>query len=260
MEYRERASRPDEPRLIVLVDGVGSFRTAYEGTSLSRYWDIFQSLAADGRALGIHFVISADRPGAVSSSLSSAVQRRLVLRLANEMDYVMVDAPSDGFAQTSPPGRGFHRRRRDAGGGVQRRLQRGRAGRAAGSLRGLDATSRACPRPPRSRAFPSSCRRPTLPATAAVSPTLGIWDETLEPIGFPVTGTFLVSGPPLERQDHHRRHDGERPGPGSPRRRDGLLRPEALAADVGSRVEPICDGADRHRRSRRGTRRDSRRS
>ena len=106
-EYRQRADRPDEPRIIVLIDGVGSFRTAYEGTALNGLWELFQSLAADGRSAGIHFVVSADRPGAVSSSLSSAIQQRLVLRLASEMDYIMLDAPMDAFTSSTPPGRGF---------------------------------------------------------------------------------------------------------------------------------------------------------
>ena len=196
VEYRERAGQPDEPRIIVLVDGVGSFRSAYEATSLSPYWDTFQSLAADGRALGIHFVVSADRPGAVSSSLASAIQRRLVLRLANEMDYVMVDAPSDGFGQTSPPGRGFL-----DGDEMQVAVFSGDSNVAVQAeqlARHADSMRRAgVPDAPTIASLPEMVLSSALPAAVDGRPTLGIWDETLEPIGFPSSGTFLVSGPPL---------------------------------------------------------------
>jgi S-DNA-T family DNA segregation ATPase FtsK/SpoIIIE len=195
VEYRERANQPDEPRLVILVDGVGSFRTAYEGTSLSRYWDMLQSLAADGRALGIHFVISADRPGAVSSSLSSSVQRRLVLRLSNEMDYVMVDAPSDGFAPNSPPGRGFldgdETQVAVFSGDSNVAVQAEQLARYADSMRRAGVSEA-----PPIQSLPEFVPLSSLPATVAGAPTFGIWDETLEPIGFPVSGTFLVSGPP----------------------------------------------------------------
>ena len=62
VEYRKLANRPDEKRIFVLVDGMSSFREAYEYSKLSALWDIFLELATDGRPLGIHLVVSGDRP------------------------------------------------------------------------------------------------------------------------------------------------------------------------------------------------------
>lgn len=195
-EYRLRADRPAEPRIIVLIDGVGSFRTAYEGTALNGLWELFQSLAADGRSAGIHFVVSADRPGAVSSSLSSAIQQRLVLRLASEMDYIMLDAPMDAFTSSTPPGRGFLN-----GAELQVAVISGDpniARQAAETARLAASMERASIEPaPPIESLVEIVPLSTLPATVGDLPTLGVWDETLEPIGFPTSGTFLVSGPPL---------------------------------------------------------------
>jgi DNA segregation ATPase FtsK/SpoIIIE, S-DNA-T family len=196
VEYRQHAARPDEPRIVVLVDGVGSFRTAYEATGWNSYWELFQSLAADGRALGIHFVVAADRPGAISSSLSSTVQRRLVMRLANEMDYVMVDAPADGFTQTSPPGRAFldgmEIQVGVIGGESNVALQAAEFAKLAASMERAGIV----PAPPIER-LPDLVPASELPPSVDGHPTLGLWDETLAPIGFPLTGTFLVTGPPM---------------------------------------------------------------
>ena len=42
----------------------------------------FQRLLAEGPAVGVHFVVTADRSLAVPASLASAFGRRLVLRLS----------------------------------------------------------------------------------------------------------------------------------------------------------------------------------
>jgi len=195
-EYRAIAGKPDEPRILVLVDGIAGFRSAYEATSLGQYWDVFQRLAADGRAAGVHFALSADRPAALSSSLSSTVQQRLVLRLADELDYGMVDAPRDGFTDSSPPGRGFMNGQEVQvgvlGGDANLAVQSDEIDKFAASMakQGFDAA------PPIER-LPESVPLSALPATSSGQPTLGIWDETLAPIGFPTSGTFLVTGPPL---------------------------------------------------------------
>ena len=64
-------------------------------------------LATDGRTLGIHLVVSGDRPNAVPASLLASIQRRLVLRLSSEDDYISMDVPRDVLGAASPPGRGL---------------------------------------------------------------------------------------------------------------------------------------------------------
>ncbi|HET9691209.1 MAG TPA: FtsK/SpoIIIE domain-containing protein, partial [Acidimicrobiales bacterium] len=86
-DYRVQAARPDEPRIILLVDGIAAFRSQYEGNENSRWFETFLSVAAEGRAVGVHVVVSADRPGAVPVALGANLQRRVVLRMADPADY-----------------------------------------------------------------------------------------------------------------------------------------------------------------------------
>jgi S-DNA-T family DNA segregation ATPase FtsK/SpoIIIE len=97
---------PDEKRIFILVDGMSSFREGYEYSKLSALWDIFLTLATDGRPLGIHLVVSGDRTNSVPASLLASIQKRLVLRLSSEDDYMTLDVPKDVLNAASPPGRG----------------------------------------------------------------------------------------------------------------------------------------------------------
>ena len=103
-EYRRLADTA-EPRILLLVDGIGAFRDAYEHATHSSHFAIFSQLATDGRMLGIHVIVTADRPGALSTSLASTIQRRLVLRLASDDDYVLAGVPADILTAAAPPGR-----------------------------------------------------------------------------------------------------------------------------------------------------------
>src|SRR4029079_9276564 len=107
VEYRALADRPDEKRIFILLDGMSAFRETYEYSNLSALWDIFLQLATDGRPLGIHLVVTGDRPNSVPASLLASIQRRLVLRLSSEDDYLSMDVPRDVLSSSSPPGRGL---------------------------------------------------------------------------------------------------------------------------------------------------------
>lgn len=193
-EYRRRADHHDEPRLLVLVDGVGAFRTEYEGGLLTRWWELFLRIAAEGRALGIHVVMSADRPSSVPSNLASAVQRELVLRLAGEMDYAMVDVPADAYGPHTPVGRGFldgHEVQVAVIGGTDDLAEQGVAiQRCAAAMRRCDIS----PAPPIG-SLPGRVALSDLPTDAA-RPTIGLGDDTLSAVGFVPEGAFLVAGAP----------------------------------------------------------------
>lgn len=193
-EYRRRSGQHDEPRVMLLVDGVGSFRTEYEGGLLTRWWELFLLIAAEGRALGIHVVMSADRPSAVPSNLASAVQRELVLRLANDMDYAMVDVPIDAYGPGTPAGRGFLDDRE-----VQVAVIGGSDDLAAQGVaiqRFAVAMVRngVAPAPP-IESLPGRVALSELP-TDARRPTIGVGDDTLDAVGFVPEGAFLVAGAP----------------------------------------------------------------
>jgi S-DNA-T family DNA segregation ATPase FtsK/SpoIIIE len=194
-EYRILANRPDEARIILLVDGVGAFRQSYETAQRMRWFDMVQSIAADGRPVGVHLVVSADRPGAVLSGLSSFLQRRLVLRLANENDESMLAVPRDMLGADTPPGRGVI-----DGQQVQVAVL-GRDPSAPGQARALERLAESMRRAgvtdaERIHNLPERVSLSSLPALVDGWPTLGISDETLAPIGFPNEGVLVVVGPP----------------------------------------------------------------
>lgn len=194
-EYRQLADQPEEPRVILLVDNVGAFRQSYESNVTKPLWAAFESIATDGRQVGVHVVVAADRPAAISAALGSAVQRRLVLRLANEMDLMMVGVPMGGFSASSPAGRGFigdSEVQVAVLGGTQNVAGQGQAiEHLAASMRRAGVAPA-----PAIETLPERISLSALPATVHGSPTLGVADETLQPIGFVDSGMFLVTGPP----------------------------------------------------------------
>jgi S-DNA-T family DNA segregation ATPase FtsK/SpoIIIE len=194
-QYRELASRPDENRIIVLVDGLGAFRQAYETGQRARWFDTLSAIAAEGRQVGVHVVVSADRPGAVPSSLASALQRRVVLRLANENDEAMLGVPRDVLSPKTPPGRGLL-----DGSDVQVGIlgkDPSTPGQAAAIARLAEVMRRNGVRDaePILR-LPERVDLTALPVRVDGRPTVGLLDDTLGPVGLPDTGVFVVAGPP----------------------------------------------------------------
>ncbi len=107
-EYRR--AEPSDPlaRIVVLVDSYAGFVDAYEKVDLGTHVDALPRLVADGRAAGVHFVITGDRRMAIPQSIAGVVSRRLILRLADEheMSSLGLDAREVRGARL-PPGRGF---------------------------------------------------------------------------------------------------------------------------------------------------------
>lgn len=98
----------DVPKIVVLLDGYSAFASAFEKVNLGELVDLLPRLIADGRQLGIHFVIAAERRAAVPGAIASLVQTRIVLRLADEDEYSSVGVDlrvARGIKL--PPGRGF---------------------------------------------------------------------------------------------------------------------------------------------------------
>ncbi|HRE03092.1 MAG TPA: FtsK/SpoIIIE domain-containing protein, partial [Ilumatobacteraceae bacterium] len=194
-EYRDRSGDGAEARVLLLIDGFGAFRSTYEVGPMAWVFEMLLSIAAAGRSAGIHVVVTADRPSSVPASLASSVQKRLVLRLANDTDYSLVGISPDAFGSASPPGRGFI---------DEFEVQVGVLGgdsnvarQAAAVDRLTAAMLRAGVRPvERIASLPERVAASSLGPTAEGWPPLGVWDETLGPIGFEPVGTFLVAGPP----------------------------------------------------------------
>jgi S-DNA-T family DNA segregation ATPase FtsK/SpoIIIE len=107
VDYRKIASKPDEARILLLLDGMAAFREAYEASAVSPWFSVLSQIATDGRQVGVHVIVTGDRAGSIPTSLSSSIQRRLVLRLANADDYGMLGVDGDVLDAASPPGRGI---------------------------------------------------------------------------------------------------------------------------------------------------------
>lgn len=195
VEYRKLANMPDEKRIFVLVDGMSAFREAYEYSKLSALWDIFLQLATDGRPLGIHLVVTGDRPNAVPASLLASIQRRLVLRLSSEDDYMSMDVPKDVLGAGTPPGRGLlgnlEVQLAVLGGNSNLAVQ----AREVHKLR--EAMLRqGVERAPQIERLPDSVDLDVLPAGSPDLPVIGVDDETLQPAEILAKGSLLLAGPP----------------------------------------------------------------
>lgn len=193
-DYRRIADAPDEPRIVVLVDGLTAFRQSYETGSKVRWLDLFTSLAAEGRPVGVHFVISVDQRTGMPSSLASAVQRRVVLRMAHPDDYAFLGVAGDVLGRSSPPGRGLLN---DAEiqcavlGGTSEVATQSRAVSAFGNDLRAAGVNEATP----IGSLTERVLMDTLPCEVDGWPVLGVGSTRLSPLTFEARGSFVVTGP-----------------------------------------------------------------
>jgi S-DNA-T family DNA segregation ATPase FtsK/SpoIIIE len=195
-EFRTASGRPEEPRVLLLLDGFAAFRQEYEEGARIRLYDMFGAIAADGRPVGVHVVITSDRISAIPSSLGSVIQRRLTLRLASETELLAASVPVDGFAPGSPPGRGFLGDLE-----VQVAVLGGRSSTARQS-QAIETLARQMidqidrdPATPVGR-LPNAVSLGDLPPSLDDRVVIGVGDETLGPAAVSLDDPLLVVGPP----------------------------------------------------------------
>ncbi|MCS6711087.1 FHA domain-containing protein [Brachybacterium sp. EF45031] len=193
-EYRQLADRPEEPRILLLVDGMAAFREAYDMGSLSKWFTTFVQIATDGRPVGVHVIVTGDRPSAVPASLGSSIQRRLILRMASADDYGTFGVAKDVLDAGSPPGRGILE-----GHEVQVAVHGGDANVAVQArevTRLAEAMRRAgIGEAPEIARLPERVELARLQPTVGGRPTIGVADETLAEIALDPRGAFMVTGP-----------------------------------------------------------------
>ncbi len=80
-----RKVRPSEspPRIVLLIDGYGSFQAMCDSPELFGWVQVLQRIVTDGRAVGLHVIMTVDRRMAIPSALASAMAARVVLRMAD---------------------------------------------------------------------------------------------------------------------------------------------------------------------------------
>jgi S-DNA-T family DNA segregation ATPase FtsK/SpoIIIE len=107
-DYRAQRDVEPVPRIVVLLDGYAGFASSFERVNLGELIDALPRLVADGRPLGVHFAITADRRGAVPNALAGIIPTKLVLRMADEDEFAALGIePRAVRGAHLPPGRGF---------------------------------------------------------------------------------------------------------------------------------------------------------
>ena len=105
-EYRATHG-PVLPYVVVLIDGYAGFTSTFMEVDHGALIDRVARLVAEGRAVGLHFAISADRRNAIPSTLSGVISERIVLRMADRDEYATLGLSSAVADAELPPGRGF---------------------------------------------------------------------------------------------------------------------------------------------------------
>jgi S-DNA-T family DNA segregation ATPase FtsK/SpoIIIE len=127
--------------------------------------------------------------------LASTLQRRVILRMADEADYSYAGMPSDVLGASSPAGRGML---------DERELQVGILGTSpepeaqARAIKKLASSMRRAgvAQAPRIQRLPERVQLRDLPALLNGQPVLGLSAETLSAFPFSAQGAFVVAGPP----------------------------------------------------------------
>jgi S-DNA-T family DNA segregation ATPase FtsK/SpoIIIE len=197
-EYRESGGRA--PYVVVLLDGYGAFNTTYLNVDHGELVERLARIVAEGRSVGLHLIVTADRRNAISSNLSGVMPGRIVLRMADPDEYAAMGMPMALADADLPPGRGFIE--------GEMELQVGYVGPEAtgpGQRLGLEALAASLPRDaaamvPQVHPLPERVARAELTAVAtpgALRPVIGLSGRTYAPsfVDFDDVPTFIVFGP-----------------------------------------------------------------
>ena len=195
-ELARRRDEPgaDRPAVVVLVDGWAGLAGALDDLPGARVLAALERVVADGPALGIWTVASADRPTAIPTAVAALVGERLLLRLAERADYTGFGV--FGAELPAVAGRGL-----DASSGLH--VQVARPGPTlAGAVARVAAGVPAGPRPPAVGVLPAAVRLADVAEAATATPEslflpLGIGDAQLQPAGLLLRAGdhALVTGP-----------------------------------------------------------------
>lgn len=100
------AERQNEPRIVLLIDNYGALAAAHGELFGQGLPDDLVRIYSDGPGVGIHTAVTADRVGAIPNAYASVTQQKVVLQLADPLDYTSVGL-SARTRPTFTPGRGL---------------------------------------------------------------------------------------------------------------------------------------------------------
>jgi S-DNA-T family DNA segregation ATPase FtsK/SpoIIIE len=194
-EFRELVD-PGMSRILLLIDNFPDFKKEWEITAgRSPFYQVFMRILGEGRPLGVHAVLTADRSGAVPTAVTANISRRVVLRLAEQSQYMLLNVARDILDDQSAPGRAIvdnHEVQAAVLGGTANVAEQSKAlARLAAELRARGVREVA-----EIGALPTRLAASQMPRAADGLPVFGVADDTLEPRGFDPVGSFVVTGPP----------------------------------------------------------------
>ena len=200
-EYARLARRATPlPRIVVLIDGYAGFASTFEKIEHGALIDELPRLVGDGHAVGIQFVLTANRRNALPPGLAALIPTSVVFRLADADDYGAAGLdPRIVKGATLPPGRGFKS-------GTTTELQCAIVGSDAGGDAQQAAVAAAAAelaaRWPGQQAPPVATLPETVPRSAVqglsrpMRPVIGVGERELAPIAVDLDDAhFLVAGP-----------------------------------------------------------------
>lgn len=194
--YRRSPGCAEEPRVFLLLDGFAAFRQSVE--SIGGTDQPFQKLSEimmNGRAVGVHVVITSDRPSAIPASMAANLQQQFSLRLANPNDYGALGIRGDAL-EAAPPGRALA-----AGDTRELHFALVEGGSELSSqARGIEALAAALHRDgiaqvPEIVRAPAELPLADLPVSSAGRAVYGIDVRSFDPISMPPRGSGVVAGP-----------------------------------------------------------------
>ena len=198
-EYLSAATGERLPHVLVLVDGYAGFVSTFENIEVGAHIDTLRTLVAEGRPVGIGFVISVDRHTGSVMALNASMARRMILRMATEDDYSYLGLPKSAYHDAHlPPGRGFTDKGLEVQAPIVGRDPAGSAQAAALAQLGAELHQRFGPiEVPQVRLLPKEVARSSLPAPrSAMEAVVGIEDRSLQPVRIDLDeGHFVVAGP-----------------------------------------------------------------
>ncbi|MDX6199113.1 MAG: segregation ATPase FtsK/SpoIIIE, family [Actinomycetota bacterium] len=195
-EQRAATARADRlPHLVVMLDRWEAFLATYQDLDAGRLVELFYRLLREGPSAGLHVVMTADRTGLIGR-VSSMIQDRLVLRLADRGDYAGAGLPTRLVPDELPPGRGWSLSGAPLSAQVAL-LDADASGPAqTAALERLVGAPATTTPPRRIEPLPSSVALSSLPA-ADTGVVLGVGGDELEPVTVDLSDSgFVVSGPP----------------------------------------------------------------
>ncbi len=195
-EYRAVSGDRGMPRILLLVDGYGTFQAEYmHDVPRQGSFNAFRDILTEGRAAGVHVALSVDRVGAMHTSIQSLVSRSIVLRMNDENQYGMLGLRTTGFTPQSPAGRAIDLATRQE----MQIAVLGGVGRLNEQARQVERLAEKIPSRPEWRAepiprMPSVVDAAQMPPTVDGLPVLGIDSATLAPRGFGIDRSFMIAG------------------------------------------------------------------